>query len=100
MKKRTANERAKSNGGIPVPIKIAYGVVWVSLASALAQFLPIGDMHEALLGASILAVIICMVLGLQVQPREMRPALFAFLSVWIHAGCIILSRHVGWGIHG
>jgi hypothetical protein len=80
------------------PLKIAYGVVVVSLAAALAHFFPIGDAHETLLVGSFIPVIVCMVLGLQVQPREMRPALFAFLGTWIHAGCFLLNNHLGWVI--
>ena len=80
------------------PLKIAYGTAWISFASALAHFFAIGEAHEALLGASVVPVIICMVLGLRVQPREMRPALFAFLGIWVHAGCFVLSDRFGWVI--
>jgi hypothetical protein len=80
------------------PLKIAYGVVLVSFATALAHFFPIADAHEALLAASFIPGVVCMVLGLQVQPREMRPALFAFLGIWVHAACFVLSDHFGWVI--
>lgn len=95
--KRATTELVKRGNSVHTaarrPMQIAYGVVWASFPSASAHFFSIGEAHEALLVASFAPVIICIILGLQVQPREMGPALFAFLSIWVHVACFVLSHH-------
>jgi hypothetical protein len=81
---------------MPRQLFIAYCVAGIWAALAGIHFFPIGEAHEALLLISILPTIACMILGLRVRPREMRPALLAFLGIWIHVVCFVLSDRFGW----
>ena len=82
------------------PLTIAYATAYASIVTGLAHFFlsKDADMHETLFGASVVSIFLCLFLGFQVQPREMRPALFAFFSLWVHVGCWALRRHYGWAI--
>ena len=76
------------------PVKTAYVLVATTLIAALGHFFVRSlTAHVYLLTASFSIIFICMVLGFQVQPREMRPALLAVFGFWVHLGCWQLYRH-------
>lgn len=74
--------------------KAAYGLVAAGFVNAPVHFaLPNeSNWHVLLFGLCTSLTVGCMILGLQTQPREMRPALFAFLGLWVHVGMAYLSQ--------
>jgi hypothetical protein len=74
-------------------IQTGYLLVGVSAAAAFAHFfIQTPDVHAHLLSASFTMIFVCIFLGFQVQPREMRPTLFAFFGFWLHLACWFLRN--------
>jgi len=76
--------------------KTAYSLVALCFLSAPIHFiLPNkGDIAAAIHFVPVVACavvfVVCMILGLQTQPREMRPALFSLLAMIVHWAAAML----------
>jgi 4-amino-4-deoxy-L-arabinose transferase-like glycosyltransferase len=74
--------------------RFAYSLVAVTFLTTPIHFVLPRDseFHALPIIACLLLLLGCMVLGFQTQPREMRPALLAFLAMWVHVGVAVLSQ--------